>query len=362
MIIKGYSDLLLDTATPGARGYIEEIKNAGDRASALTRQLLAFSRKQVLEPQVLDPNQTVQGMIKMLRLLLGEDIDLVTHFSGKIGRVKVDPGQLEQVIMNLAVNARDAMPNGGKLIIATEQCDLDEDSAATHMEVSPGLFVLMSVTDTGSGMDKETQSHIFEPFFTTKEPGKGTGLGLATVYGIVKQSNGHIAVDSEPGRGTTFKVYLPSLEQSASLTAPPPAITAHRGNATILLVEDEAPLRALSSESLQRLGYTVLSAADGIEALEAVEKHPGRIDIVVTDIVMPHLGGKELVDTLRQKHSNFGVIFMSGYTESSLPETDTVSGGEVLLAKPFSSELLAQKVNEVLEAVNSNRKARAASV
>ena len=362
MIIKGYSDLLLDTATPGARGYIEEIKNAGDRASALTRQLLAFSRKQVLEPQVLDPNQTVQGMIKMLRLLLGEDIDLVTHFSGKIGRVKVDPGQLEQVIMNLAVNARDAMPNGGKLIIATEQCDLDEDSAATHMEVSPGLFVLMSVTDTGSGMDKETQSHIFEPFFTTKEPGKGTGLGLATVYGIVKQSNGHIAVDSEPGRGTTFKVYLPSLEQSASLTAPPPAITAHRGNATILLVEDEAPLRALSSESLQRLGYTVLSAADGIEALEAVGKHPGRIDIVVTDIVMPHLGGKELVDTLRRKHNNFGVIFMSGYTESSLPETDTVSGGEVLLAKPFSSELLAQKVNEVLEAVNSNRKARAASV
>jgi CheY-like chemotaxis protein len=211
-------------------------------------------------------------------------------------------------------------------------------------------------------MDKETQSHIFEPFFTTKEPGKGTGLGLATVYGIVKQSNGHIAVDSEPGRGTTFKVYLPSLEQSASLTAPPPAITAHRGNATILLVEDEAPLRALSSESLQRLGYTVLSAADGIEALEAVEKHPGRIDIVVTDIVMPHLGGKELVDTLRQKHNDFGVIFMSGYTESSLPETDTVSGGEVLLAKPFSSKLLAQKVNEVLEAVNSNRKARAASV
>lgn len=220
MIIKGYSDLLLDNATPDARPYIAEIKNAGDRASALTRQLWAFSRKQVLEPQVLDPNQTIKNMEKMLRLLVGEDIEFTTSFSREIGRVKVDPGQLEQVIMNLAVNARDAMPDGGKLLIKTELCSLDTNPTSNQGEFCSGPFVLIRVTDTGSGMSKETESHIFEPFFTTKEPGKGTGLGLATVYGIVKQSNGQITVESEPGRGTTFKVYLPSLDQSLSVIAP----------------------------------------------------------------------------------------------------------------------------------------------
>jgi signal transduction histidine kinase len=269
MIIKGYSDLLLDTATPEARGHIEEIKNAGERASALTRQLLAFSRKQVLEPQVLDPNQTVRNMVKMLRILIGEDIELVTDLSDEIGRIQADPGQLEQVVMNLAVNARDAMPEGGKLFVETKPCDLDEQYAASHSEVTPGAFVRIAVTDTGCGMNEEILAHIFEPFFTTKMAGKGTGLGLATVYGIVKQSAGHISVYSEVGRGTTFKVYLPALDKSVPVATPPRTTVAPKGNGTILLVEDEPALRALAVESLRRLGYAVLSAGDGVEALAA---------------------------------------------------------------------------------------------
>jgi len=360
MIIKGYSDLLLDSATPEARGHIEEIKNAGERASALTRQLLAFSRKQVLEPQVLDPNQTVRGMVKMLRILIGEDIELVTNFSEQIGRVKADPGQLEQVVMNLAVNARDAMPDGGKLIIETQPCDLDQQYAASHNEITAGLFVQIAVTDTGCGMDKETLAHIFEPFFTTKAAGKGTGLGLATVYGIVKQSRGHISVYSEVGRGTTFKVYLPSLEESATVAVPRQASSAPKGDGTILLVEDEPALRALAAESLKRLGYTVLQAGNGIEALAAAEQHSGRIDIVVTDIVMPRMGGPELVEKLRQKRDGFGVILMSGYTEAAALENASITGEATLLNKPFSGELLARKVSEVRERMKPGVKAQAA--
>lgn len=349
MIIKGYSDLLLDNATPQAKPYIEEIKNAGDRASALTRQLLAFSRKQVLEPQVLDPNQTVRNMVKMLRVLIGEDIELVTQLSDQIGRVQADPGQLEQVIMNLAVNARDAMPNGGRLMIETQSCHLDESYASTHSEVSPGPYVLTAVTDTGSGMSKEILEHIFEPFFTTKEPGKGTGLGLATVYGIVKQSRGHIAVSSEPGRGTTFKIYLPSLDKDKSVALP----IAHevsatpKGDGTILLVEDEAPLRVLAAESLKRLGYTVLQAGNGLEALAVAEQHSGKIDVVVTDIVMPRMGGPELIEKLRQKRENFAVIFTSGHTETAALENAKIGTNAILLNKPFSSELLARRISEV---------------
>src|SRR5580698_551012 len=278
MIINGYSDLLLDTATPEARGHIEEIKNAGERASSLTRQLLAFSRKQVLEPQVLDPNQTVRNMVKMLRILIGEDIELVTKLSDEVGRIQADPGQLEQVVMNLAVNARDAMPEGGKLFVETKPCDLDEQYAASHSEVAPGSFVRIAVTDTGCGLSEKTLAHIFEPFFTTKTAGKGTGLGLATVYGIVKQSGGHISVYSEMGRGTTFKVYLPALDRSLPVATPPPPTVAPPGNGTILLVEDEPALRALAVESLRRLGYTVLSAGNGIEALAAAEQYSGGVD------------------------------------------------------------------------------------
>lgn len=360
MIIKGYSDLLLDSATPQARPYIEEIKSAGERASGLTRQLLAFSRKQVLEPQVLDANQTVRNMVKMLRVLIGEDIELVTNLSDQIGRVQADLGQLEQVIMNLAVNARDAMPHGGKLIIETQSCYLDESYASTHSDVSPQSYVLIAVTDTGCGMSKETLGHIFEPFFTTKEPGKGTGLGLATVYGIVKQSHAHITV-YEPGLGSTFKIYFPSLDKSVPLPTARQHGTAPRGDGTILLVEDEAPLRVLATESLKRLGYTILQAGNGLEALAVADQHPGKIDMVVTDVVMPRMGGPELVDKLRQKREGFAVIFMSGYTDAAALENAKIGAGAILLSKPFSSELLARKISEVQQnAVDPNSKALAA--
>jgi signal transduction histidine kinase/DNA-binding NarL/FixJ family response regulator len=347
MIIKGYSDLLLDSATPEAKPYLEEIKNAGERASGLTRQLLAFSRKQVLEPQVLDPNQTVRSMVKMLRVLIGEDIELVTSLSEQIGRLQADPGQLEQVIMNLAVNARDAMPGGGKLIVETESCDLDEAYAETHSEVSAGHYVQIAVTDTGFGMSKETLEHIFEPFFTTKEPGKGTGLGLATVYGIVKQSRGHITVYSEPGVGTTFKIYFPSLDKSVPLPVTRALAAAPKGEGTILLVEDEASLRVLAAESLKRLGYTVLQAGNGLEALAVADHHSGKIDAVVTDIVMPRMGGPELVEKLRQKREGVAVIFMSGYTEMAALENAKIGADAILLNKPFSTEALARKINDV---------------
>jgi signal transduction histidine kinase/ActR/RegA family two-component response regulator len=353
MIIKGYSDLLLDHATPAARPHLEEIKRAGERASGLTRQLLAFSRKQVLEPQVLDPNQTLKNMVKMLRVLIGEDVELVTSFSDEIGRVLADPGQLEQVLMNLAVNARDAMPNGGKLIIETQPCYLDAEYAATHSEVTPGPFVLTAVTDNGCGMSKDILGQIFEPFFTTKEPGKGTGLGLATIYGIVKQSKGHIAVYSEPGVGSTFKIYLPSLDKSAPLAPVRHAGTTPRGTATILLVEDEAPLRVLAAESLKRLGYTVLQAGNGLEGVAVSDQHLGTLDIVVTDIVMPRMGGVEMVDRLKEKRANLAVIFMSGYTEVAALENAKIGSDSILLNKPFSSEILAHKIAEALQKTSS---------
>jgi signal transduction histidine kinase/CheY-like chemotaxis protein len=361
MIITGYSDLLLDKATPEARMHIEEIRRAGERASALTRQLLAFSRKQILEPQVLDPNDTVRGMVKMLRILIGENIELVTNLSDQAGRVRADLGQLEQVVMNLAINARDSMPDGGKLIIETSRCDLDAQYAAAHSDLAPGPFLLIAVTDTGCGMNHEILAHIFEPFFTTKAAGKGTGLGLATVYGIVKQSQGHISVDSELGRGTTFKVYLPSLDVSVPVAKAQEVNAAPKGNGTVLVVEDEPALLALACESLQRLGYRVLSAGNGVEALMAAEEHAGEINMVVTDIVMPRMGGPELVELLRKKQNGFGVIFMSGYTEAAALETAMITRDANLLNKPFSSEMLARKVSEVRESMNAKDKARAAA-
>jgi two-component system, cell cycle sensor histidine kinase and response regulator CckA len=249
--------------------------------------------------------------------------------------------------MKLAVNARDAMPDGGKLIIETQACHLDEAYASTHSEVSPGPYVLTAVTDSGCGMSKETLEHIFEPFFTTKEPGKGTGLGLATVYGIVKQSRGHIAVSSEPGCGTTFNIYLPSLDKSVVLPTVRQVGLAPKGDRTILLVEDEAPLRVLAAESLKRLGYTVLQAGNGLEALAVADQHSGKIDIVVSDVVMPRMGGPELVEKLRQKREGFAVIFMSGYTDAAALEKARIGSEATLLNKPFSTDLLAQRISEV---------------
>jgi len=360
MIIKGYSDLVLETATPENRFHLEEIKRAGERASGLTRQLLAFSRKQVLEPQVLDLNQTVRGMLKMLRILLGQDVDLVTSLFDGIGRVKADPGQLEQVIMNLAVNARDALPGRGKLIIETQPCTLDEAYAAQHPEVDPGPHVLLAVTDTGCGMTAETMAHIFEPFFTTKGPGKGTGLGLATVYGIVKQSHGHINVYSEVGVGTTFKVYLPAIDQPVSLVPAEANSQAARGQGTILLVEDETALRTLAAQALRKLGYEVLEASNGLEALIAADRHPAEIHVVVTDIVMPRMGGPELVDKIRRKRGGFAVIFMSGYTEAAALENTPIGKDAILLNKPFSTDLLVQKIAQVQAASSGTTSAKAA--
>jgi signal transduction histidine kinase/ActR/RegA family two-component response regulator len=349
MIIKGYSDLVLESANEETRPHIEEIKRAGDRASGLTRQLLAFSRKQVLEPQVLDLNHTVRGMLKMLRLLLGEDIELLTSLADQLGRVKADPGQLEQVIMNLAVNARDAIVGRGKVIVETKFCTLDESYAATHNEVAPGDYVLLAVTDTGCGMNSETAAQIFEPFFTTKEPGKGTGLGLSTVYGIIKQSRGHITVYSELGVGTSFKVYLPAVEKPATATQSQPDAVLPKGHGTVLLAEDEAPLRTLAAETLKRLGYHVLPAGNGLEALVAADQHNGNIDIVITDIVMPRMGGPELVEKLRRKRPDVHVIFMSGYTEAAVLENANIGKDAILLNKPFSTETLVRKMREVLE-------------
>jgi len=346
MIITGYSDLLLESATPETRPHIEEIKRAGNRASGLTRQLLAFSRKQVLEPQVLDLNHTVRGMLKMLRLLMGENIELLTGLSDQIGRVKADPGQLEQVIMNLAVNARDAVAGRGKVIIETHGCEFDEAYAATHTDVPPGSYVMLAVTDNGCGMNSETLAQIFEPFFTTKEPGKGTGLGLSTVYGIVKQSRGHITVYSEVGVGTTFKIYLPAVECPAEQPRPVPAKAIPAGDGTVLLVEDEVSLRTLTAEALQRFGYHVIQAGNGLEALVAAEQFHPDIDIVVTDIVMPRMGGPELVQKLRRKRNGFAVIFMSGYTEASVLENADIGHDAVVLNKPFSPEVLVRKIRE----------------
>jgi signal transduction histidine kinase/CheY-like chemotaxis protein len=350
MIIKGYSDLLLESVPAENRHQIEEIKRAAERAAGLTGQLLAFSRKQVLEPQVLDLNHSVRGMLKMLRLLLGENIELLTSLSDQIGRVKADPGQIEQVIMNLVVNARDAMTGHGKLVIETQACTLDAEYAALHTEVTPGPYVLLAVTDTGCGMNSETLAHIFEPFFTTKEAGKGTGLGLATVYGIVKQSKGHLSVYSEVNVGTTFKVYLPAVKLPATLPQPEPTGQNVKGDGTILLVEDEAPLRALAAKALERAGYQVLQAGSGLEALVVSDRHQGDIDVVVTDIVMPRMSGPEMVGKLRRKRTGFAVIFMSGYTEAAVLENAGVGTDSVLLNKPFSTEALVRKILQIQEA------------
>lgn len=361
MIIKGYSDLLLDSATAATRPQIEEIKKAGDRASGLTRQLLAFSRKQILEPQVFDLNQTVRNMVKMLRVLIGEDVELITNLSEEIGRIEADPGQLEQVIMNLAVNARDAMPSGGKLIIETSAVRLDEAYARTYSEVTPGPYILLEVSDSGCGMPQEILKHIFEPFFTTKQPGKGTGLGLATVYGIVKQSNGHTSVYSEPGIGTTFKIYLPSLEKSARTVTHLNISGAPMGQGTILLVEDEDALRKLAAESLKKFGYTVVQASNGHEALELAVSYQGEIAMVVTDVVMPRMSGHELVEHLKKTRSNIAVIFMSGYTETARTENINLGANAILLNKPFSNEVLARKISEILTTSKPTVRAATAS-
>ena len=354
MTIKGCSELLLgafDRRDP-RREEVDEILKAADRATSLTRQLLAFGRRQVLQPQVLDLNAVVMNMDKMLRRLIGEDVQLMTSLDSDLWSVKVDPGMIEQVVMNLAVNSRDAMPNGGKLTIETTNVTHDEEYASHHVSVKPGYYVMLAISDTGCGMDKETKSHLFEPFFTTKETGKGTGLGLSTVYGIIKQSGGNIWTYSEPGLGTTFKIYLPRVEKAAKVYKPrlkPKETGAPGGTETILLVEDEEPVRSMVSKVLQNKGYTVLEARHGNEAIEVSERYEGSINLMVTDVIMPQMSGRELAERLTLMRPEMHVLYMSGYPDNAIVQHGVLEPGTSFLQKPFTINALELKVREILD-------------
>jgi PAS domain S-box-containing protein len=351
-VIRTYSELLLDQideANP-LRGDLVEIQRAAGRAASLTRQLLAFSRKQLLQPKVLDLNGVVAGLEPMLRRLIGEDIRVVLRLGTRLGRIKADPGQLEQVLMNLAVNARDAMPGGGTLTISTTSVELDADYVGRRPVVIPGTYLMLGVSDTGTGMDSATRDRIFEPFFTTKEVGKGTGLGLSTVYGIVKQSGGYIWVYSEEGRGTTFKVYLPVIEADLRGRASDDSPAAsHRGSEVVLLVEDEDAVRVLTRRLLERHGYTVLEARDGRDAVRVAAQYPQPIHIVVTDMVMPEMGGREVFEALRAIRPDLRVLYTSGYTDDEIVRRGLLDTAAAFLEKPFTEASLGAAVRAVLD-------------
>ncbi len=352
-VIIGYSQVLrrkLGTENP-LYEHAEEVEKAGQRAVSLTRQLLAFSRQQILTPVVLDPNALVSDMEKMLPRLLGEDIVVSIHLDPELGRVKADQGQIEQVVMNLAVNARDAMPGGGKLVIATSNVELDQAYARQHPGAKPGRYVMLAVTDSGMGMSSETLAHIFEPFFTTKEVGKGTGLGLATVYGVVKQSGGYVWVDSELGKGASFQIFLPRIEETVAPTAAGPLqIENLRGTETVLLVEDADALRKLARSFLLDHGFQVLAASNGEEAVEVARNHAAPIHLLLTDVVMPGMNGKALADRLLAKSPKLKVVYISGYTDSFIAGHGVLEEGTHLLHKPFTEDALIRKIREVLDA------------
>jgi PAS domain S-box-containing protein len=355
-VIMGYSELAQDTAPAGTpvRKQLDQIKEAAERAAALTRQLLAFSRQQVLELKVLNLNAVVNNVSKMLLRLIGEDITLSLKPGEPLGSVNADLGQIEQVLMNLAVNARDAMPEGGKIVIETSNVELDETYAKQHPSFCPGSYVMLSFSDTGCGMDAKTQSRLFEPFFTTKGPGKGTGLGLSTVYGIVKQSGGYIWAYSEPGRGATFKIYLPRVGSPAqTLHSERRDLVFDRGTETVLLVEDDNSLRALTAELLRGAGYTVLEAADGNAAIEISNPRLDSIDLVLTDVIMPGMGGGDLIVYLRhlQPKAKLAVLFMSGYAGDFISRAGVPESDRYVLHKPFSRRSLLSKVRSVLDEV-----------
>jgi len=352
-IINGYSEMTLQLlkADDPLRSNVEAVRQAGERAASLTRQLLTFSRRQVLEPKVLDLNAVVTNIDKMLQRLIGEDIDLVPKLQPGLGRVKVDPGEIEQVIMNLAVNARDAMPQGGKLTIATKNVELDENYTKRHVGIKPGPYVMLAVSDNGCGMDKATQKRIFEPFFTTKEKGKGTGLGLATVYGIVKQSSGSIWMYSEVGGGTVFKIYLPMIQGDAEAIAPKAGLAKPlRGSETVLVVEDQAEIRQLISKVLKECGYVVLEAGHGKAAFRISGRYEGMIHLMITDLVMPVISGRELRDRLASARPNMKVLFISGYTDDAVLRHGILEKGVAFIQKPFTPDSLLRKVREVLDA------------
>jgi len=352
MVINGYTEVLLEQLEAGGAMYhkVQSIQQAADRAATLTRQLLAFSRKQLLELKVIDVNSVIGDMERLLRPLIGENIELVTRLSPDAGHTRADAGQLEQVIMNLVVNAKDAMPEGGKLIVQSSEVTVRQN-LSEHRFIQPGRYAVISVADTGHGMDKETQSRIFEPFFTTKEKGKGTGLGLSTVYGIVKQSNGYVFAQSEPGAGTTFYVYLPRVEESAEEQSPVKSSQNEAGGCeTVLLVEDEESVRELVRVTLASRGYMVLEAENGECGLQIAENFKERIDILITDVVMPGIGGRELAKKLMSLRPDISVLYLSGYTEDAVVTHDPLSPATAFLQKPFTLQNLAKKVREVLRA------------
>jgi len=350
MVISGYTEVVLgqmDEAHP-MQAKARAIQQASDRATMLTRQLLAFSRKQMLELKVVEVNTIVEDMERLLRPLIGENVELTAKLAPDAGRTRADAGQLEQVLMNLVVNSKDAMPQGGRIMMETRSVALDESHRGEQTFIRPGSYVMLSVSDNGLGMDKETQSRIFEPFFTTKEKGKGTGLGLSTVYGIVKQSGGYILVQSEVGRGTTFNIYLPRVQEAVETHgAAPAARAADGGTETVLLVEDEESVRQLVRETLEARGYHVLEAENGQAGLTAVAAHSGAIDLLITDVVMPEMGGHELAERLLKERPGIKVIYLSGYTEEALVEGN-IDAGKAFLQKPFTLQTLSRKVREVL--------------
>jgi PAS domain S-box-containing protein len=350
MVISGYTEVILaklELDHP-LHEKARAIQQAADRATILTRQLLAFSRKQLLELKVVDINTIVQDMQRLVQPLIGENVELVTVLSSESVHTRADASQLEQVLMNLVVNAKDAMPTGGKLTIQTQSIELDEAHRGGQNFIRPGQYVMLSVSDTGLGMDKETQSRIFEPFFTTKEKGKGTGLGLSTVYGIVKQTGGYVMVHSEEGHGTAFNIYLPRVNAAADMLALPAPRIAEGGTETILLVEDEDSVRQLVRETLQSRGYRVIEAENGAAGLSAADLCPDAIDLVITDVVMPGMSGRELAEQLSQSRPETKVLYLSGYTEDAITTEGTIEAGKAFLQKPFTLQNLSRKVREVL--------------
>ncbi|HRH45443.1 MAG TPA: ATP-binding protein, partial [Pyrinomonadaceae bacterium] len=353
-VINGYSQIIsrqLKSEDP-LHSKIKEINKAGERAAVLTRQLLAFSRKQILQPKILDLNSIIFEIEKMLRRLIGENIEFKTILDSQPGRVKADPGQIEQTILNLVVNARDAMPEGGKLLIETKNIYLDEDYVSQHIGVKSGYYIMLAVSDSGIGMDAETQSHIFEPFYTTKEVGRGTGLGLSTVYGIVRQSGGSIWVYSEPGKGTTFKVYLPRVDEIPQEHKKTTINTRSiKGTETILLVEDEEIVRNLTCEILESCGYEVFEAENGGSAFLICENYKQNIQLLITDVIMPYINGPELANRLLQIHPEMKVLYMSGYTDNAIVNLGLFQEENNFIEKPFSPDKLRQKVRDILDEI-----------
>jgi two-component system cell cycle sensor histidine kinase/response regulator CckA len=357
-IINGQAEvLMLRDLEPDVLVRLEEVKKAANRAATLTGQLLAFSRRQVLQSKVLDLNRVISDMSRMLRRLIGENIELRFNPAKRLGRIKADPHQIEQVLMNLVVNARDAMPRGGRLTIETSQVYFPARSPSDPAVMNPGEYALIAVTDTGHGMDQDTLARIFEPFFTTKKPGEGTGLGLSVVYGIVEQSGGDIRVESQVGRGSTFKIYLPCVDVLESTQPESAPKVSPRGSECILLVEDDQSVRDLVAAQLESLGYQILTAHDGSAALEMMNGHAGNVDLLLSDIIMPNLGGRELARELKKTRSNLKVMFVSGYPGHEVPEQDLQFPDAAFLAKPFSMEMLAKTVRHALDGVATNKAA-----